>query len=98
MLIAGGIGGTETDLAIFPPESRLHTPLAQPEICSADYPGLQAIFTEFEASPLFENLMERMPIHIITTKGGSCRSGQIRNAELKYACKPRRGKSLRRPA
>jgi glucokinase len=49
MLIAGDIGGTKTDLAIYSPESGPHRPLAQTEVHSADYPSLQAIVKEFLA-------------------------------------------------
>jgi len=49
MLIAGDIGGTKTDLAIYSPESGPHTPLAETEVHSADYPSLQAMVTEFLA-------------------------------------------------
>ena len=49
MLIAGDIGGTKTDLAIYSPESGPHTPLAQTTVHSADYPSLQAMVTEFLA-------------------------------------------------
>jgi len=47
MLIAGDIGGTKTDLAIYSPESGPHTPLAETEVHSADYPSLQAMVSEF---------------------------------------------------
>jgi len=47
MLIAGDIGGTKTDLAIYSSESGPHAPLAQTEVHSADYPSLQAIVIEF---------------------------------------------------
>jgi glucokinase len=47
MLIAGDIGGTKTDLAIYSKESGPHAPLVQTEVHSADYPSLQAIVTEF---------------------------------------------------
>src|SRR5262245_38215927 len=47
MLIAGDIGGTKTDLAIFSPESGPHTPLAQTQVHSSDYPSLQAMVKEF---------------------------------------------------
>lgn len=47
MLIAGDIGGTKTDLAIYSSESGPHTPLAETEVHSADYPSLQAIVMEF---------------------------------------------------
>jgi glucokinase len=49
MLIAGDIGGTKTDLAIYSNESGPHVPLAQTEVHSADYSSLQAIVTEFLA-------------------------------------------------
>jgi len=47
MLIAGDIGGTKTDLAIYSTESGPHTPLAETEVHSADYPSLQAMVVEF---------------------------------------------------
>ncbi len=47
MLIAGDIGGTKTDLAIYSHESGPHKPLAQTEVHSADYPSLQAMVMEF---------------------------------------------------
>jgi glucokinase len=47
MLIAGDVGGTKTDLAIYSKESGPHVPLVQTEVHSADYPSLQAIVTEF---------------------------------------------------
>jgi len=47
MLIAGDIGGTKTDLAIYSPESGPHAPLAQATVHSADYPSLQAMVREF---------------------------------------------------
>ena len=47
MLIAGDIGGTKTDLAIYSTERGPREPLAQTEVHSADYPSLQAIVAEF---------------------------------------------------
>jgi glucokinase len=47
MLIAGDIGGTKTDLAIFSSEAGPHAPLAESRVHSADYPSLQAIVKEF---------------------------------------------------
>ena len=47
MLIAGDIGGTKTDLAIYSTESGPHAPLAQTQVHSADYPSLQAMVSEF---------------------------------------------------
>src|SRR5258708_21675878 len=49
MLIAGDIGGTKTDLAIYSLEGGPHAPVAQAEVRSADYPSLQAMVTEFLA-------------------------------------------------
>jgi glucokinase len=47
MLIAGDIGGTKTDLAIYSSESGPHRPLVETEVHSADYPSLQALVAEF---------------------------------------------------
>jgi glucokinase len=49
MLIAGDIGGTKTDLAIFSSEAGPHEPLAEGKAHSADYPSLQAMVKEFLA-------------------------------------------------
>ena len=49
MLVAGGIGGTKTDLAIFSGEAGVHAPLAQERVHSADYPSLEAMVKEFIA-------------------------------------------------
>src|SRR5215471_7985703 len=47
MLLAGDIGGTKTDLAVFSRESGPHAPLAETEVHSADYASLTAIAKEF---------------------------------------------------
>src|SRR5208282_3905923 len=49
MLIAGDIGGTKTDLAIFSSAAGPHAPLAEARVHSADYPSLQAMVKEFLA-------------------------------------------------
>ena len=49
MLIAGDIGGTKTDLAIFSSEAGPHAPLARIKVHSADYPSLQVIVKDFLA-------------------------------------------------
>jgi glucokinase len=49
MLIAGDVGGTKTDLAIYSSEGGPHAPLAETEVHSADYPSLQAMVREFLA-------------------------------------------------
>ncbi|HET8947227.1 MAG TPA: glucokinase [Candidatus Polarisedimenticolia bacterium] len=54
MLIAGDIGGTKTDLAIYSSEGGPHAPLAQTQVKSADYPSLQAIVEEFLAGEKLE--------------------------------------------
>lgn len=47
MLLAGDIGGTNTDLAIFSSEKGPRSPLAPAPFRSADYLGLEAIIHEF---------------------------------------------------
>jgi len=49
MIVAGDIGGTKTDLAIFSSESGPHSPIAQAKVSSTDYPSLQTIVKEFLA-------------------------------------------------
>jgi glucokinase len=49
MLLAGDIGGTKTDLAIFSDDAGPHSPLVQSEAPSAGYPSLQALVKEFLA-------------------------------------------------
>ncbi|HSR31875.1 MAG TPA: glucokinase [Anaerolineae bacterium] len=46
MLIAGDIGGTKTNLAIYSPESGL-TPRTEATYRSTDYPSLEAVVTDF---------------------------------------------------
>ena len=47
MLLAGDIGGTKTNLAIFSPEAGPRAPLAEATFPSADYPSLEALVREF---------------------------------------------------
>jgi glucokinase len=49
MLVAGDIGGTKTELAVFSNEAGPLTPLSQVRVHSADYPSLQSIVKEFLA-------------------------------------------------
>jgi glucokinase len=49
MLLAGDIGGTKTDLAVFSAENGPRSPLAQARFHSADYPSLEAMAREFLA-------------------------------------------------
>jgi glucokinase len=49
MLLAGDIGGTKTDLAIFTVERGPRAPIAQTRFLSRDYPSLEAIVREFIA-------------------------------------------------
>src|SRR5262245_39325781 len=46
MLLAGDVGGTKTDLAVYTREGGPHSPHYQAEVHSADYPSLQALQTE----------------------------------------------------
>jgi glucokinase len=47
MLIAGDIGGTKTNLAIYSPETGPRTPLAEATYPSARYPSLESLVSEF---------------------------------------------------
>jgi glucokinase len=49
MLLAGDIGGTKTDLAVFSAEHGPRAPIAQKRFPSRDYPSLEAIAREFIA-------------------------------------------------
>ncbi len=49
MLLAGDIGGTKTDLAVYSSEAGPYAPLAETEVHSADYGSLTAIAREFLA-------------------------------------------------
>jgi len=49
MLLAGDIGGTKTALGIFSDGQGAHTPVAESEVHSADYPSLESIAKEFLA-------------------------------------------------
>lgn len=48
MLLAGDIGGTKTNLAVFAKESGWQKPLAEATFPSAHYPGLEALVEEFQ--------------------------------------------------
>jgi glucokinase len=47
MLLAGDIGGTKTNLAVFSPEDGPRAPLAEATFPSARYPSLEALVREF---------------------------------------------------
>jgi glucokinase len=47
MLLAGDIGGTKTNLAVFSSEAGPRSPLAEATFPSTDYPSLQALVREF---------------------------------------------------
>jgi glucokinase len=49
MLLAGDIGGTKTNLAVFSPEDGPRAPLAEATLPSADYASLEALVGEFLA-------------------------------------------------
>lgn len=50
MLLAGDIGGTKTNLAIFSPEAGQRAPLVEATFPSAHYPSLEALALEFLAT------------------------------------------------
>jgi glucokinase len=49
MLLAGDVGGTKTNLAIFSSRGDLKKPLAEAKLSSADYPNLEALVQTFLA-------------------------------------------------
>ena len=49
MLLAGDIGGTKTNLAIFSAEAGLRAPLVEATFPSQNYPSLEAVVSEFLA-------------------------------------------------
>jgi glucokinase len=49
MLLAGDIGGTKTNLAVFSPDEGLRAPLAEATFPSSCYPSLEALVSEFLA-------------------------------------------------
>ena len=49
MLVAGDVGGTKTDLAVYSGTSSLKSPVARKQFHSADYGSLHAIVAEFLA-------------------------------------------------
>jgi glucokinase len=54
MLLAGDIGGTKTNLAVFSPEAGPRKPLVEATFLSADYDSLEALAGEFLAQVDFE--------------------------------------------
>lgn len=78
MLIAGDIGGTKTDLAIYSNESGPHVPLAQTEVHSADYPSLQAMVAEFLAKA-------KMPVDVASFDvAGPVIDGHVKTTNLPW--------------
>src|SRR5262249_55817630 len=78
MLIAGDIGGTKTDLAIYSPESGPHTPLAQTQVHSADYPSLEAMVAEFLAR-------EKMSVDVASFDvAGPVINGRVKTTNLPW--------------
>ena len=53
MLLAGDIGGTKTNLAVFSPETGWRAPLVEKTFPSSQYPSLEAIVGEFLAQEHF---------------------------------------------
>jgi glucokinase len=79
MLIAGDIGGTKTDLAIFSNEAGPLVPLAQTRVPSADFPSLQAIVKEFLSK-------EKKPVdQACFAVAGPVISGRVKTTNLPWA-------------
>ena len=74
MLIAGDIGGTKTDLAVYSDGAGPHAPLAQTQVHSADYPSLQAMVLEFLAKV-------KMPVDV----AGPVIDGRVKATNLAWA-------------
>ncbi len=53
MLLAGDIGGTKTNLAVFSSETGWRKPYAEATYTSVDYPGLESVVSEFLAQHNF---------------------------------------------
>lgn len=53
MLLAGDVGGTKTNLAIFASLSDLRAPLAETTLPSADFPSLEALVQKFMSQTTF---------------------------------------------
>jgi glucokinase len=78
MLIAGDIGGTKTDLAIYSPDSGPYTPLVQGEMHSADYPSFEAMVREFLANA-------RMSVDVASFDvAGPVINGQVKTTNLPW--------------
>lgn len=78
MVIAGDIGGTKTDLAIYAKESGPHSPLAQTEVHSADYPSLEAMVAEFLAKV-------KMPVKLASFDvAGPVIDGRVKTTNLPW--------------
>ena len=45
--MAGDIGGTKTDLAVFSSDQAIFTPIVQKRFTSADYPSLEVMVQQF---------------------------------------------------
>src|SRR5262249_32244511 len=78
MLIAGDIGGTTTDLAIYSIESGPRAPLAQREVQSGDYSSIQAIVAEFLADV-------HMPVDVASfAVAGPVIAGHVKTTNLPW--------------
>ena len=78
MLLAGDIGGTKTDLAVFSAEKGPRAPLAQARFHSADYPGLEPMAREFLAQ------VKRSVSHACFGVAGPVVNGRVRLTNLPW--------------
>ena len=78
MLIAGDIGGTKTDLAIYAIESGPHVPMAEAQFHSVDFPNLQAMVLKFMAQV-------KIPVeHASFDVAGPVIDGQVKTTNLPW--------------
>ena len=78
MLLAGDIGGTKTELAIFSSEAGPHVPLAQTKVHSSDYPSFGSIAKEFLAK------VDKPVDHACFAVAGPVIGGRVRTTNLPW--------------
>ena len=78
MLVAGDVGGTKTDLAVYSGRSSLKSPVARKQFHSADYGSLHAIVAEFLAGV-------RIPVsHAVFGVPGPVINGSVATTNLPW--------------
>ena len=78
MLVAGDVGGTKTDLAVYSGRSSLKSPVARKQFHTADYESLHAIVAEFLAGV-------RIPVsHGVSGVPGPVINGSVETTNLPW--------------